>query len=73
VHIGPCAFWSPRIDEALDSQLKFNNSKHKEFIKTEKILKRLTSVTLLLASQELPCRGHDESDSSLNRGNYRSI
>jgi hypothetical protein len=33
-------------------------------------LKRLIDVTCLLACQELPSRGDDESDSSLNRDNY---
>jgi hypothetical protein len=58
-------------DVALDNQLKFNNSEHNKRVRRNRdILKRLIDVTCLLANQELPFRGHDESDSSLNRGNY---
>ena len=33
-------------------------------------MKRLIDSALYLAKQELPFRGHEESESSLNRGNY---
>jgi hypothetical protein len=38
--------------------------------KNREVLKRLIDVTCHLVNQELPFRGHNESDSSLNRGNY---
>jgi hypothetical protein len=37
------------------------------------MLKNLTQAVLYLSSQELAFRGHDESNDSLNRGNYREL
>jgi hypothetical protein len=54
-----------------DSQPKFSNSKHnKRGSKHREIFKRLIDGTCPLESQELHFGGHDESDSSLNRGKY---
>lgn len=64
-------FRQQRTDETLDSQRKFRNSKHNKMVcKNREVLKRLIDVTCHLVNQDLPFRGHDESDSSLNRGNY---
>lgn len=64
-------FRQQRTDETLDSQRKFRNSKHNKIVcKNREVLKRLIDVTCHLVNQELPLRGDDESDSSLNRGNY---
>ena len=64
-------FRQQRTDETLDSQRKFRNSKHNKMVcKNREVLKRLIDVTCHLVNQELPFRGHDESDFSLNRGNY---
>jgi hypothetical protein len=46
---------------------KFNNAEHDKKYCT---IREVTDVTCLLANHELPFRGHDESDSSINRGNY---
>ena len=35
------------------------------------MLRTLSKAVLYLSKQELPFRGHDESGSRLNRGNYR--
>ena len=35
------------------------------------MLRTLSEAVLYLSRQELPFRGHDESSSSQNRGNYR--
>ena len=37
------------------------------------MLRTLSEVLLYLSRQELPFRGHDESSSSLNGGNYREL
>lgn len=37
------------------------------------MFKRLIDLTCMLCKQELPFRGHDESNDSLNRGNYKEI
>ena len=64
-------FRQQRTDETLDSQRKFRNLKHNKMVcKNREVLKRLIDVTCHLVNQELPFRGHDESYSSLNRGNY---
>jgi Domain of unknown function (DUF4371) len=41
-----------------------------QVLKNREILHRLIDVTLFLAKQELPFRGHDEGEISANRGNY---
>ena len=40
---------------------------------SREMLKNLTEAVLYLARQELAFRGHDESTSSLNKGNYREL
>lgn len=42
----------------------------KKLKKNRAILKRMTDAVCFLAKQELPLRGHNESSSSINRGNY---
>ena len=37
------------------------------------MLKTITEAVLYLSRQELAFRGHDESNESLNRGNYREL
>ena len=36
-------------------------------------LQRLINAIFYLCKQELPLRGHDEKDTSLNKGNYREL
>jgi hypothetical protein len=65
-------FGKQRVDEILDKTLKVNNSRHNQKVKKNReILKRLIDITCFLAKQELPFRGHDEGESSLNKGNYK--
>ncbi|KAJ4444935.1 hypothetical protein ANN_06734 [Periplaneta americana] len=62
---------SVRIDTQLDQQLKSDVARHNEMVKKNReILKRLIDATCFLAMQELPFRGHGESEDSLNKGNY---
>lgn len=64
-------FRQQRTNETLDSQRKFRNSKHNKIVcKNREVLKRLIDVICHLVNQELPFSCHDESDLSLNRGNY---
>lgn len=61
------SFGMTRIEEGIDRTLSVNNELHNS---NREILKRLIDVTCFLAQQELPFRGHNESQDSLNRGNY---
>ncbi|KAJ4430284.1 hypothetical protein ANN_22496 [Periplaneta americana] len=64
-------FGSVRIDTQLDQQLKSDVARHNEMVKKNReILKRLIDAMCFLAMQELPFRGHGESEDSLNKGNY---
>ena len=64
-------FGNQRIDTLLDIQQQLNVTKHNEAVKKNRELKkRLIDSVLFLAKQKLPLRGHEESESSLNRGNY---
>ena len=42
----------------------------KKLKKNREILKRFIQITCFLGIQEIPFRGHDESETSDNRGNY---
>ncbi|KAJ4432268.1 hypothetical protein ANN_20885, partial [Periplaneta americana] len=60
-----------RIDTQLDQQLKSDVARHNEMVKKNReILKCLIDATCFLAMQELPFRGHGESEDSLNKGSY---
>lgn len=64
-------FGKQRVDEGLNNALKVNNTVHNQKVKKNReILKRLIDVTCFLAKQELPFRGHNEKEGSVNRGNY---
>ena len=64
-------FRQQRTDETLDCQRIFSNLKHNKIVcKNREVLRGLIDVTCHLVNQELPFSGHDESYSSLNRGNY---
>ncbi|KAL1454619.1 hypothetical protein WDU94_010835 [Cyamophila willieti] len=65
------SFGKSRIEEGLDKTLAVNNELHNSKVrKNREILKRLIDATCFLAQQELPFRGHDETEASFNRGNY---
>ncbi|CAH0393437.1 unnamed protein product [Bemisia tabaci] len=53
-----------------NEQIRKHNEKVKE---NREILKRLIDVVCFLAKQELPFRGHDESEDSLKKSNYVEV
>lgn len=58
------------IDNARKTEIENFNARVKE---NRQILKRLVDITLHLCMQELPFRGHDECNESLNRGNFKEL
>lgn len=51
--------------------MKIANTEHNKRVKKNReVFKRLVDVTCFLAKQELAFRGHNETETSLNRGNY---
>ena len=64
-------FGSQRINTASSNQRQAEVFRHNEKVRANReVLKTLINATCFLAGQELPFRGHDESTSSSNRGNY---
>lgn len=64
-------FGKTRIEFKLSEQHRLDVQKHNETVKNNRyIVSRFIDVTCFLAEQELPFRGHDESQHSTNRGNY---
>ena len=64
-------FGQIRIDTFLNQQrCAAINQHNKEVKKNREILKRSIQITCFLGIQEIPFRGHDESETSDNRGNY---
>lgn len=65
------SFGKVRVDTQLDDQLRnvivFHNEKVKQ---NRELLKRFINAVCFLSKQELAFRGHDESETSINRGNY---
>lgn len=67
-------FGKVRIDLLLDKQKQRDTHRHNEMVtKNRDILKRMINAVCFLGKQELAFRGHDESESSDNRGNYREL
>lgn len=63
-----------RIDTLLDNQRKIDIKLHNEKVtKNREILKRLINAVCFLAKQELPLRGHNENNQSVNKGNYMEL
>ena len=63
-----------RIDLVISSAAKENALKHNEAVrKNRKYIRRLFDVVFFLSKQDLPFRGHDESENSQNKGNYREL
>ncbi|KAF4530333.1 hypothetical protein B566_EDAN018429 [Ephemera danica] len=74
-HIGATldlsSFAKRTIHAGFDHQQRASTIQHNANVaKNRDILKRLIDVVLHLANQELAFRGHDESETSLNQGNY---
>ena len=68
------AFGRTRIDHQLDEQKRINDMLHNEKVKKNReVLERLIDAICFLSKQELAFRGHDESLTSLNKGNYIEI
>ena len=68
-------FGCQKIDTALNTQMLQETSHQNENVRANskifrEILRTLINATYFLAGQELPFKGHDESVSSCNRGNY---
>jgi hypothetical protein len=64
-------FGTSRIDVQLSEQKRLNIIKHNaEVDSNRELMKRLIDVCCFIAKQELPFRGHNEREDSLNCGNY---
>ena len=62
------------VSEMLDEQNRLLKIKYNEEVKRNReIFKLLIDVTCVLAAQELAFRGHNETECSLNPGNFKSI
>ena len=63
-----------RIDHSISAAIRQQDIKHNEIVTANRrILSRLIDVVCFLGQQELAFRGHDESENSLNRGNYLQL
>ena len=58
------------LDSARKIEIENFNVKVRE---NRKIIKRLIDVAIFLCTQELTFRGHDESETSFNRGNFKEL
>ncbi|CAB3981727.1 zinc finger MYM-type 1-like isoform X1 [Paramuricea clavata] len=64
----------PRVDSLISQARRDEIQRHNEEVRQNReMLKNLTQAVLYLSRQELAFRGHDESNDSLNRGNYREL
>jgi hypothetical protein len=64
-------FGTSRIDIQLDSQLRASIVQHNETLrKNREVLKRFIDTECVLATHELPFRGQNEGEGSLNRDVY---
>lgn len=64
-------FGKQRIETSLSRQLSEDISRHNLKVDYNRsVFQRLVDIVCLLAQQELPFRGHDESETSLNKGNF---
>ena len=60
-----------RIDVVFSRASREEIQRHNEHVKQNgDMLKIVSEAVLFPAKQELPCRGHDESSRSLNKGSY---
>ena len=64
-------FGKVRIEYLISEQKKIGDNRHNELVKKNRnILKRYVDAVCYLSKNELAFRGDDESETSLNRGNY---
>ncbi|MBN3277478.1 ZMYM1 protein, partial [Polyodon spathula] len=62
------------IDRLLDEQSRLAVTEHNEKVrKNREVLKRLIDITMVLSKQEQAFCGYDESEDSLNKGNYPEL
>ena len=62
------------IDTLLDEQrAELHSRRQKEIASNREVLAHLLDIIRLLAKQNLAFRGHDESASSVNRGNFLEL
>lgn len=67
-------FGKTRIEHAIDKQIEVSHRQHNELVdKNRNILKRLIDVVCFLGQHELGFRGHDETTTSANRGNFQDL
>ena len=65
---------SERVDVMFSRARREEIERHNDEVRQNRgMLRTLSEAVLYLSRQELPFRGHDESSSSLNRGNYREL
>ncbi|CAB4024838.1 zinc finger MYM-type 1-like [Paramuricea clavata] len=63
-----------RVDSLISQARQDEIQRHNEEVRQNReILKTITEAVLYLSRQELAFRGHDESEDSLSRGNYREL
>lgn len=77
-HIDSCfkfqMFGKGRIESSFNSQFKLDIERHNAKVdRNRNIFKRLIDVVCYLGKQELAFRGHDESASSCNKGNFLEL
>ncbi|XP_063918636.1 zinc finger MYM-type protein 1-like [Zophobas morio] len=65
---------SQTIQNSLNSAYRENILKQNEIIKENRdIIRRLIDMIIFLGTQEQALRGHDESQNSLNQGNFKEL
>jgi uncharacterized protein (DUF488 family) len=78
-HMGTFKTWktygaSGRVDSLISQARRDEIQCHNEEVRQNReILKTITEAVLYLSKQELVFRGHNESEDSLSKGNYREL
>ncbi|CAB4035785.1 zinc finger MYM-type 1-like, partial [Paramuricea clavata] len=78
-HMGAFKTWKMygagvRVDSLISQARRDEIQRHNEEVRQNReILKTITEAVLYLSRQESAFRGHDESEDSLSRGNYREL
>jgi hypothetical protein len=78
-HMGAFKTWKTygagvRVDSLISQARRDEIQRHNEEVRQNReILKTITEAVLYLSKQELAFRGHDESEDSLSKGNYREL
>ena len=73
-HMSAYKTWKTYVDSLISQARHDEIQRHNEEVsQNREMLKTITEAVLYLSTQELAFRGHDESNESLNRGNYREL